>query len=147
MEHNEDGSHPSQNNRTVVSPVAPRNVQIQGFFSGPLPPPSVLEGYERALPGSAEKILEMAMKEQQHRHTLEHAEQQEESAHIQRGQRFGVTVALATLAAAVLIVIYGDSVATGVIGSLLGVGGLATIAGAFIHVSRKQESTDEESTH
>lgn len=42
-------------------------------FSGPLPPPAVLEGYERALPGSAGKILEMATREQQHRHSVEAA--------------------------------------------------------------------------
>jgi uncharacterized membrane protein len=29
-------------------------------FSGPLPPPELLEGYERILPGAADRILKMA---------------------------------------------------------------------------------------
>ena len=36
-------------------------------FSGPLPPPSIYGEYERTLPGSAERILVMAEKEQNHR--------------------------------------------------------------------------------
>ena len=40
-------------------------------FSGPLPPPGVLEGYERVLPGSAERIFTMAEKQLEHRLHLE----------------------------------------------------------------------------
>jgi uncharacterized membrane protein len=36
-------------------------------FSGPLPPPSVLKGYEEVVRGSAERILVMAEKQQDHR--------------------------------------------------------------------------------
>lgn len=37
------------------------------WFSGPLPPPTMYGEYERTLPGSAERILVMAEKEQDHR--------------------------------------------------------------------------------
>ena len=40
-------------------------------FSGPLPPPGVLEGYEKILPGSAERIFTMAEKQLGHRMHLE----------------------------------------------------------------------------
>ncbi|EHI56450.1 hypothetical protein HMPREF9333_00312 [Johnsonella ignava ATCC 51276] len=40
------------------------------LFSGPLPPPSILQGYEDVLPGSADRILKMAEKEQSNRHDL-----------------------------------------------------------------------------
>ncbi len=36
-------------------------------FSGPLPPPSMLESYEKTIAGSADRILRMAEKEQDHR--------------------------------------------------------------------------------
>lgn len=39
-------------------------------FQGPLPPPHTLEGYEKVLPGSAERIFAMAEKEQDHRHDM-----------------------------------------------------------------------------
>ena len=40
-------------------------------FSGPLPPPNVLEGFERVLPGAAERIFVMAEKQLDHRMALE----------------------------------------------------------------------------
>jgi uncharacterized membrane protein len=42
-------------------------------FQGPLPPPSILEGYEGILPGSAHRIIIMAEKQQDHRMELERA--------------------------------------------------------------------------
>ena len=40
-------------------------------YSGPLPPPQALEQYNRAVPNGAERIMAMAEKELDHRHTLE----------------------------------------------------------------------------
>lgn len=40
-------------------------------YSGPIPPPESLEKYEQVVPGSAERILAMAEKEQEHRHKTE----------------------------------------------------------------------------
>ena len=40
---------------------------------GPLPPPEMLDGYERTLPGTAERILSMAEKQQDHRQMIEKA--------------------------------------------------------------------------
>ncbi|MDE5609887.1 MAG: DUF2335 domain-containing protein [Bacteroidales bacterium] len=41
-----------------------RSISIREEYSGPLPTPSMLEGYERILPGAAERILRMAENEQ-----------------------------------------------------------------------------------
>jgi uncharacterized membrane protein len=40
-------------------------------YSGPLPPPNVLEGFEKILPGAAERIFVMAEKQLEHRMSLE----------------------------------------------------------------------------
>ena len=40
-------------------------------FQGPIPPPVALEGYERVVPGAAERILRMAEQEALHRQALE----------------------------------------------------------------------------
>lgn len=42
-------------------------------FSGPLPPPQHLEQYNQILPGSAERILSMAEKQQEHRMAVENS--------------------------------------------------------------------------
>ena len=36
-------------------------------FQGPIPPPNVLEAYERLVPGAAERILKMAENQAAHR--------------------------------------------------------------------------------
>lgn len=46
-----------------------RFVQID--FSGPLPPPEVLNGYENTLRGSADRIIRMAERQQNHHLRLE----------------------------------------------------------------------------
>ncbi len=43
---------------------------IGAFYTGPVPPPVILEQLERIVPGAAERIIVMAEKEQQATHTL-----------------------------------------------------------------------------
>lgn len=40
-------------------------------YKGPIPPPEVLEGYERIVPGSAKRIIDNALKQSEHRRALE----------------------------------------------------------------------------
>lgn len=43
-------------------------VTVQGlFYQGPIPPPEVLEKYEKISPGFADRIVKMAEIEQEHR--------------------------------------------------------------------------------
>jgi len=51
--------------RIVVS-IAERRLEYLEH-SGPLPHPEILSGYEKVLPGSADRILKMAEKQQDHR--------------------------------------------------------------------------------
>lgn len=48
-----------------------REIMLQASFSGPLPPPALFARYDEVLPGSAERILAMTEREQQHRHGFE----------------------------------------------------------------------------
>ena len=43
----------------------------QKLFSGPIPSPSILEGYERLVKGSAERIIRMAEEQSAHRRHIE----------------------------------------------------------------------------
>lgn len=43
----------------------------RNFFSGPLPPPEILEGYDRVSKGSADKIISMAISQSEHRKRME----------------------------------------------------------------------------
>ena len=43
-------------------------VGMRASFSGPLPPPKILEDYDRVCPGAADRIIKMAEKEQKASH-------------------------------------------------------------------------------
>jgi len=51
--------------------VSERRAMSVEQFSGPLPPPAILKGYEDILPGAADRIVRMAEKQSEHRQVLE----------------------------------------------------------------------------
>ncbi len=57
--------------RTRVRRLVVRIAHEAAEFSGPLPPPSYLGDYETIVPGTADRILAMAEREQKHRHDWE----------------------------------------------------------------------------
>lgn len=64
----------SNSNRSLSNKKANngnQSVEITTAFQGPLPSPEVLDGFEKVLPGSAERIMCMAEKEQEARHKTE----------------------------------------------------------------------------
>lgn len=55
-------------------------------FRGPMPPPDMLRGYEDIVPGSAKQIIGMAMREQEHRHSMD----QKSLSHERRYSMIGI---------------------------------------------------------
>lgn len=46
-------------------------LSISEQYSGPIPHPRIIEGYEKIIPGAADRILTMAEKEAEHRHEMD----------------------------------------------------------------------------
>lgn len=88
------------NNRT--KPAAAQTLRAQ--WSGPLPPPSVLEGFDKVVPNGAERIFRMAEREQEHRLAYEQAELQYSRNDFRYGQVIGGMLALICVVASVLSV-------------------------------------------
>ena len=65
------GVSPSASEPEVGSAVKVTASQSTEIFSGPLPPPEILEAYERVVEGSADRILTMAEDQSKHRKKLE----------------------------------------------------------------------------
>jgi uncharacterized membrane protein len=61
----------------------------QRTFAGPVPHPDHLAGYEKTLPGAANRILEMAEREQRHRHEIESDLLKTKHKEHKRGQNIG----------------------------------------------------------
>jgi uncharacterized membrane protein len=119
--------------------------EIRAMFTGPIPPPDLVQEYENALPGLADRIVRMAEAEAEHRRRMEAAALEADlqstnrlvDAHIKethRGQNFALIIAVIGLICGTITAILGAPLA----GALLGVGGLAAIVTAFLQ-GRKQE--------
>lgn len=124
-----------QNEPKEISPDPPSEEELssQGLvkiderylFSGPIPPPTLLEDYERALPGSADRIISMAEREQNHHHKQE-----------VRGWFSGTVIAILALAGSLFVIVSGQSL-VGFAGVLIAASGLIA---NFFSVMRVRKS-------
>lgn len=87
-------------------------------FSGPIPPPEQFEQYETILPGSADRILKMAEKQQDHRIEIEKEAISKSLRFNHRGQSFGFFAMLLMIALSVFFALFGMEVWAGTIGSV-----------------------------
>jgi hypothetical protein len=71
------------------------------FFSGPIPPPEVLIEYNKVFPECGRAIVEMAQKEQSHRHGTENRQIDSDISLAKRGQWIGGLLALIAVAGAI----------------------------------------------
>lgn len=85
-------------------------------FSGPLPHPKILQGYDDVASGLAERIVQMAEREQAHRLACEEQMVRGAVNETVRGQWFGLIVAILLIGVAALLGMYGHEWLGGVIG-------------------------------
>lgn len=97
-------------------------------YSGPIPPPKMLEEYEGVLSGSADRILAMAEKEQAHRHTLEDRAVSAEISKDRRGQNYALLCSLLIILGSLGLIAMGREIS----GTLLAGGTLTGLAYIFI---------------
>lgn len=113
---------------------------ITQTIESPYPPSSELEGYERVLPGAAERIFALVEAESKHRRELEKTALERESRDSLIGLAAAFVVAMTATVGGGALVYFGYPVA----GSIFGLSGVASIVGAFLKTPRKtQYQTDE----
>lgn len=100
-----------------------RDIVIKSFqavrqesFSGPIPHPELLQGYESVKQGFAERIVSMAEEQQKHRFECENKMVAGTVSESKRGQWMAFIVAMLFLGAAVVLGLYGHDWLGGVIG-------------------------------
>lgn len=101
-------------------------------FSGPLPPPEILQKFNEVVPGSAERIIKMAEEQSVHRRALEKKVIDSDIAGSKLGQILGFIIAIAGLVVALLTAIFGNAIA----GGFIGVGTLASLVSVFMYGSK-----------
>jgi uncharacterized membrane protein len=98
-------------------------------YSGPLPPAEQIRAYEDVLPGSADRILRMAERQQEHRQELESVTVREAANRSWWGLRLGFTITVLVVAVGAAGILTGRSLAGfGVI-----LADLAVLAGVFAY--------------
>lgn len=117
-----------QNSSRVLS-----GVQIS--YSGPLPPPEILEKYERLVPGSAERLFQQFEQQTAHRHTVELRVIKSNTLCQVLGSISALLLSLLALGGGLFLVHEGQSIAG--LAALLGA--LASLVAIFIYGRRDQD--------
>lgn len=117
-----------------VSPVF-RSVR---HHRGPMPSAEELMGYKYVDPTLPKSILEMAQKEQDHRHSMDRQELTEAVAVTKRGQILGVSIAAGVLILAGILALMGQPILAGIMAGLDVVG----LAAVFVGTSKAQNRTE-----
>jgi uncharacterized membrane protein len=133
---------PQKNNNIIPSENNGKVVRIDSMlFSGPLPPPTILQQYEDVVPGAAKIIIEMAQKQSDHRQFLEKNVITSDIKKSYIGQIFAFILGLFGLAMGTVLIYAGKSVA----GTALSGGTLLALVGVFIYGSsaRKKERAEK----
>lgn len=105
---------------------------IQSEFSGPIPPPNIIKGYEEILPGAADRIIRMAETQACHRQAMEKKMVDSESRDSLLGIFFAFSLGIGCLIAAVVMVIFVPQNAGAISAAVLGVTGIGSITSSFI---------------
>jgi uncharacterized membrane protein len=110
------------------------------FHSGPLPPPELLENYERVVSGSAERILVMAENQSAHRQQLESRYLSAETRNSLLGIIFALLLGITGLSVSGICVYVGQ----GWPGAALGGATLVSLVGTFIYGTRQRRIEREQ---
>lgn len=117
--------------------------QIREFtaFSGPLPPPQILESYNKIIPNSAERLLTMVELQSEHRRLCEVKSLDAQIAITTRGQILAFVLSILGFGSALFCAYLGESTTA----SILGGGTLLGLASIFIKGYREKKSESVES--
>jgi len=97
-------------------------------YSGPLPHPAFFDGYEKTLPGAANRILEMAEENATNRHTLNERIVDSDIMRSNRGQILGFILSVLFIGAAIVGIYLKQPIPA----SVLGIGGFSSIVSIFV---------------
>ena len=108
-------------------------------FSGPIPPPDILERYNVVHPGASGIILEAFQKQSDHRRNLESIVIRQGARDSLLGLIFAFILGLSTVMGAVICILNEHQTA----GTLLGGVGLTSLVGTFIYGTRSRRQERE----
>lgn len=124
-EHLEGGKRPPLELLEFPSESVRAAVVESAACSGPLPPPTMYRGYNEVLPGSADRILRMAEKEQDRRIGRENAAMHRASQQDRLGLWMGFLITAFAVFTSAWLAMNGHDAVAGVIGCMVLAGAVA----------------------
>jgi uncharacterized membrane protein len=109
-------------------------------FSGPLPPPEILEHYEKICPGAADRIITMSESQSEHRKGLEKSVITSDISRANKGLIFGFIVGLVGLLGSVFLIGIGK----GAYGVAIGAIDLVALVSVFVYGSQSRKKEREQ---
>ena len=135
-------SHPEAQPLSTASADDLQNTQIaisQEVHQGPLPHPHTLAMYDQVVPGSADRIIAMAEKQQAHRLEMESRALASNNRDSLLGIISGAMICLSAIGGGVLVAIYGHAAE----GTWMSSIGLASLVGVFVYGTRSRRHERE----
>lgn len=111
-------------------------------YAGPLPPAEQFRAYEEVLPGSADRLLAMAERQQAHRMNLEQTAVNEASDRSRWGLRLGFIIAVLVIGVGAAAIFTGHPTA----GLAVIIAQAAVLAGVFVYgrIDQRKERVEKE---
>lgn len=115
--------------------------QISRTFSGPLPPPEILQRYNEIVPGAADRIIKMAENQHHHRQALEKSVVDSNVFSQKIGLGLGFVIAMTAIGGGIWLSAIGKSGS----GLTAIIGALAALVGVFVYgkVQQSKELADK----
>jgi uncharacterized membrane protein len=115
--------------------------QISRTFSGPLPPPEILQRYNEIVPGAADRIIKMAESQHCHRQALEKSVVASNVFSQKLGLGFGFVIAITAIGGGIWLSAIGKSG----VGLTAIIGALVALVGVFVYgkVQQSKELADK----
>ena len=141
--------HSAPRNHLPVSPLAAHeppassvttSLSYTASYSGIIPDPAMLAMLDQVVPGSANTIIEMAVRQERHRQELEAAVVQAGIRSQRLGLHYGLAIAVVAFVVAAFVAYIGHPIE----GTFLGTVDLVGLAGVFVYGSREQRAERRE---
>lgn len=131
---------PVKNNNSNQPTTKTVTIEQTTHWNGPIPPPSILADFERLVPGSAQKIIEMAHSQSIHRMEIEKIAVVENFSKAKRGQVFGFILGVFGIISSGILGYLGHGVLAGTIATV----SMGTLAVALVLGSKaRRRSLDK----
>lgn len=130
---------PSNVSQQILGQQGVVAVETVTTHQGPIPAPEIIAGYEKVLAGSADRIIRMAEKEQDHRHKLQIQNQTQLGWLTFIGQLFAFVIGVSGVAGGIYLVKNDKSVT----GFSVFFTSLAALVGIFLY-NRKRSKPPQE---